>query len=418
MFQIPLDEINLTHLQALSDNGVAEGTQLEYKEELPRTDDEGKKEFLCDVSAMANASGGDLVYGMRERRGEDGGYVVELSGLSAVDFDATKLWMESLVRDCVKPRLVIGGIRQLTIDNSRVVLIVRVSRSWNAPHVVEFKKHWRFYSRNSAGKYPLDVGQLRDAFAFGDSLAQRAEAFRVDRLAKIVADPGLKQGAKMVIHLQPFESLKPVSEVDSSRAVGERDLMMLAGYSRSQSNLRHNFDGLLATLGDGSHGYLQLFDGGAVEEVDADILVNTKGLIPSFNVECWIITGVGRRLLLLRKLGAVSPIMVQLTLLGVKGYRMLLEDQTSYPRDIAHWQEFAEANPIDKSDLVFRSLAVDPGLKDLEGTTVDNGESLPNHWLVAAQLMRSVIDNLARSMGMPRSPHYDRDGKRSNRIEF
>lgn len=259
MFQTPFDQIDLSHLQNLSDNGVPEGTQIDYKQTLPGPDDDGKREFLRDVSAMANANGGDLIYGMREHRGDDGSYVVELTGLSAVDFDATKLWMENLIRDCTKPRLVIGGIRQLKIDGSKVVLIVRVPRSWNAPHVVEFKKHWRFYSRNSAGNYPMDVGQLRDAFVFRDSLAQRAEEFRLDRLAGIVADARLQAGAKVVLHLQPFESLRPSSQLDTSLATSDRELMMLASYQSSQSIMRHNFDGLLAHVGDGRHGYLQLF---------------------------------------------------------------------------------------------------------------------------------------------------------------
>jgi predicted HTH transcriptional regulator len=36
---------------------------------LPGTDDKAREEFLEDVCAFANASGGDLVYGLQEKQG-------------------------------------------------------------------------------------------------------------------------------------------------------------------------------------------------------------------------------------------------------------------------------------------------------------------------------------------------------------
>ena len=39
-------------------------------------------------------------------------------------------------------------------------IIVRVPNSLNRPHMVVFKQWSRFYSRNSAGKYQLDVHEL------------------------------------------------------------------------------------------------------------------------------------------------------------------------------------------------------------------------------------------------------------------
>ena len=46
----------------------------------------------------------------------------------------------------------------------------------------------RFWSRSSVGKQQLDVQQLRSAFLEADSAAQRVSKFRLDRVAKIVAN--------------------------------------------------------------------------------------------------------------------------------------------------------------------------------------------------------------------------------------
>jgi predicted HTH transcriptional regulator len=65
----PLESIKESDLQALVDNQVSERKTIEYKEALSGNADGDKKEFLADVSSFANASGGDLIYGIKEQSG-------------------------------------------------------------------------------------------------------------------------------------------------------------------------------------------------------------------------------------------------------------------------------------------------------------------------------------------------------------
>ena len=65
MFQKPLDKITKADIEELKANEVREGISIEYKSSLPGKGDEAKKEFLADVSAFANASGGDLIEAVR-----------------------------------------------------------------------------------------------------------------------------------------------------------------------------------------------------------------------------------------------------------------------------------------------------------------------------------------------------------------
>jgi predicted HTH transcriptional regulator len=51
-------------LNALVTNGISEGRTIDYKEQLDISQDAEKKELLADIMSFANASGGDLVFGI------------------------------------------------------------------------------------------------------------------------------------------------------------------------------------------------------------------------------------------------------------------------------------------------------------------------------------------------------------------
>jgi predicted HTH transcriptional regulator len=214
LFNIPLNLINEGHLQNLV-NAVPEGRQIEYKQQLPGNSYEDVVEFLKDVSAMANSIGGDILYGVREGRDESGNTLaVAVDGVAGVDADAAILRLENFIRNSIKLRLIGLQIRPISLTKGNQVFIIRVPRSWNAPHVVEYQRHWRFYYRNSAGTHPMDVTELRHAITFQDTLRRRLEEFRIERLAKIAGDETLLPTGKIVLHFQPLDSLDENFEVD------------------------------------------------------------------------------------------------------------------------------------------------------------------------------------------------------------
>lgn len=178
-----LEAIDESDLQALIDDGVAEGKTIEYKQELPGNDHEAVREFLSDVSSFANAAGGHLIFGVRE----DGGLPVEIDGLQNINVDQVKQRLENSIRDNMEPRLPGVAVQEISLQSGDVVIIIRISRSWALPHVVKFQRHWRFYSRNSAGKYPLDVAELLAAFGLSETMADRIKSFRNERLSMIVS---------------------------------------------------------------------------------------------------------------------------------------------------------------------------------------------------------------------------------------
>ena len=72
MINCPINEINQTNIETLITDKIGESRTLEYKEELPIGTDNEKKEFLADISSFANASGGDIIYGIKEERNGGG----------------------------------------------------------------------------------------------------------------------------------------------------------------------------------------------------------------------------------------------------------------------------------------------------------------------------------------------------------
>ena len=69
MINKQIDTIELKDFEQLLINAVSEGKTIEYKQQLPTNSDGDKKEFLADISSFANASGGDLIYGITEEKG-------------------------------------------------------------------------------------------------------------------------------------------------------------------------------------------------------------------------------------------------------------------------------------------------------------------------------------------------------------
>ena len=159
----PLDGLTEADLAELITAGMPELKTLEYKQTLSGTSHADRKEFLADVSSFANSSGGHLIYGVRA----DAGAAAELVGINEKS-DPAILGMESAIRDGIAPR--IAGIHSVSIKlaGARAVIVMRIPKSFAAPHMVKFKGTSRFYARTSNGKYQLDVGEIRSLSRLGN----------------------------------------------------------------------------------------------------------------------------------------------------------------------------------------------------------------------------------------------------------
>ena len=382
-----LEAVDESDLQSLITDGVAEGKAIEYKQELPGNDYEAVREFLSDVSSFANAAGGHLIFGVRE----DGGLPVEICGLQNIDVDRVKQRLENSILDNMEPRLPGISVQEIPLQSGNVVIIIRISRSWALPHVVKFQRHWRFYSRNSAGKYPLDVAELRAAFGLSETMADRIKSFRNERLSMIVSGETpapIGEGAKIVLHVIPFGAFDPAARFDVSLLANRRELLGPIGASGWTP--RYNFDGILTyerLPNEASvEAYLQVFRNGSVEAVDTYLLGRQRDsespLIPSLSYEQEILSALPRFLSIQQLLGVEPPVFIMLSLLGVAGYTM----------GVSSRYIIRERHPIEKNTLVLPDVLVESVDSDI------------------AEVMRPVFDTVWNAAGWARSMNYNDEG--------
>lgn len=280
-------ELDETDLRSLIDDQVAEGKNIEYKSALPGNSGRNKKEFLADISSFSNSAGGYIFFGISESNG----LPVEIEGLSDIDPDAQILRLDNLLRDGIAPRLPGISIRAITIEGSGPVLAIHLPKSWASPHMVIFAGSSKFYSRNSAGKYQLDVFELRTSFNASNIEGEQLRSFRTERIGKIIANETpvtLEPSAKVILQLIPVSAFVSGAKYDLREFQLTPNRENLAPISATYgSNLRFNFDGILTceryNAPEPAVSYLQLFRNGIIESVNTSLFepANNPPLIPS-----------------------------------------------------------------------------------------------------------------------------------------
>lgn len=384
MFNKQFDAIDRNDIENLVANGVPESKTIEYKEQLPGNSDGDKKEFLADVSSFANASGGDILYGVSEQSG----IPTATNALGGIDNDEEIRRLEGIIQTSLAPRIVGLQIKAIDGFTNGSIILIRIPKSWNSPHMVTFKGSSRFFARNSAGKSQLDVDEIRSAFIASESLAERLREFRSDRIAKIIADETpvpLLPNPKIVLHLIPLTSFTYNNVVNLSPI--KQKISSLRPISGNQWHNKYNFDGLVAynQVYDKQIGlsYTQVFRNGVVEAVDAHLLKlrDNEQIIFSIAYEEALIKALEGYLRLQRNFDLNPPVFVMLSLLNVKGYKM---DMKTLPYETGHL--------IDRAHLLIPEATVE----DYDAKVSD--------------ILHPIFDVIWQACGWERSLHYDEKG--------
>ncbi|MBW4421210.1 MAG: ATP-binding protein [Myxacorys californica WJT36-NPBG1] len=392
MISRPFDSIGKDDIESLISNNIPESRTLEYKEALPGNADDDKREFLADVSSFANASGGTLIYGVREQRdgsGKTTGFPESIVGLGNINIDAEKLRLESILQAGISRRIIGLQIKAIDGFSSGEVLLIQVPPSWNSPHMVTFKNWSRFFSRNSAGKYQLDVDELRNAFIASESLGEQIRQFRVDRVAKLIEGEGptkLLPGAKFMLHLIPVATFGSSEQVDV-RAVFRANNLYSPG-EVTRRDRRFNLDGVLSfvdnyTRDNESYSYAQLFRNGAIEAA-CSLMKGDDTHVIEKDYELKVLKSLDKYLHLLQELSINSPIIISLTMIGVKGYKV--------------GRSIFDASPY-TARIIDRDVLIIPEI------------SLEEYGVVLENAMRPSFDAVWQASGGEGSPNYDQAGK-------
>jgi hypothetical protein len=382
----PLDQITREDIETLVADGTSERRTIEYKSVLPSTTDADKKEFVADVSSLANGQGGDLVYGIDAA---DGVPTAAL-GLANFNEDQTRLRFEALLRDGLDPRLHGVHMQSVAGFTNGPVFILRIPRSWSGPHRVKLGGTSRFYLRGSAGKFEMDTSDMRTAFDTAGDVLRRLREWRRERIDLITgggAPVRLRTGVILVVHIVPFSSLS--SPYQCHAADMQSFVAELHPIGVAAADWRINVDGLLVHAPDASElgsarAYTQMFRSGAIEAVKSGLVKEFKaghGMIaPGWDLA--VVDTVTRYVVVMRSLTIPPPAIFFLTVLNAKG-TFLADANFDFPESLSL---------IDRNVLSLPEVMIDRYDLDIPKT------------------LRPAFDAVWNACGFPRSLNYDTSG--------
>lgn len=214
----------------------------------------------------------------RDSAGKPTGMPASAEGLDIENLSSEILSMENSVRDGIDPR--IAGIEWQPIAGfpTGPVLVMPIPRSWIGPHMVTSGGVSRFYSRNSAGKYPSTSGKSALHFwlqaLFGDNL-RRFRSERIARAIEIDLPLSLGDGAKILLHLVPLSALDPTAVRDVVTGSRDTHLRMEPMSGPGNWSRRYNFEGLM-TFPSRIASFVQLLRSGVIEAAEGDFFKWTQ----------------------------------------------------------------------------------------------------------------------------------------------
>lgn len=325
MLPYSLDKINANVLVEICSQRFSESGTIDFKKELTKSDDRGKNELAKDVCALANADGGDLVFGIGEDKA--GGTAENVVPITDESFDqASRRFLQTL-EAWVEPKIQGLQIKNVDVDGG-FVMVLRVPSSFDGPHCIRNgNSQRRFVVRNGTTTADMSYDQIRRSFDRTSSLIEQARRLIDQRLLLI----------------QERKTARPVDAVPLS-AVEVVPLASLAGrvgvdvgalYDRGFSDYipkkwnsgaitrSLNLDGLLVYQSgrETSNAWTNIFRDGRYETVmigGRD--TGEKRVIWSSVVSQFFQQGVESALLLAKKQNISGPAIVRLALMHVDGF--------------------------------------------------------------------------------------------------
>lgn len=270
-----------------------------------------------------------------------------------------------------------------------MIIIIRIPDSLTKPHMITFQYSNKFYARNSTGKYLLDVGEIKNLVLASEGAIEKIDNFRKERLGQIIAGetPIPTEKPKVVIHLAPLSMSFGTKQLDMRSLKNQESLLPMRLESHAET--RYNFDGLLqykVDIANQTYTYSHLFRNGCIEAVEAFTLTDKYGLgkvIPSIRIESELINTLKRYLFLLNQNEIEPPIFIMVSLLGVRGYKMIYKQEMGI---------LPGQHSIDRDNLLFDEIVIE---------TFDTNYS---------KVMKPIFNSIWNSCGLVGSMNYDESG--------
>ena len=360
---------------------------LEFKAILALNDEDARQEFRKDVCALANADGGDLVFGISEKVGRANA-ILAINGVNA---DATKRRLQQILESKVEPRIHGIQFHACPIATGGFVLVLRIPSSYEGPHRFGSVAEHRFPIRNDTSTTDMTYDQLRNTFGRESTLLEKAAQFRARRVSRIVSGQTprkLAAGVIMAVHIVPMCGLAGRSNVDVAGIAASFDILRLEANSSWKRNA--NLDGVVMYPYEDSNGedcYSQIFRNGCFEIVRNVKFDSQPKIDPPLVVGEWIgehlKSGFQAYLTAAPKMEIQGPIVLSLSLIGTAGTTLTFGSRS------------ATKHPIVENQLDIPEVLIDA---TSEGLDLD-------------KITRPIMDVLYQCYGRNKCDFYDANGK-------
>jgi hypothetical protein len=386
-----LESIDQALIEQLCGTNCPESQTLEFKRELPPASPDGRAELAKDVCALANAGGGDLIYGIAEVKG----CASKPMPISSEAADSAKRRIQQLLEARIEPRVIGLSAYEVRFGEAGYVLVLRVPASFLGPHrYKDDDGNWCFVIRAGTRTADLSYPELRAAFDRTATLTERARQFRAERLAAIASgrtSRPLFAGPQCVVHLIPLMAMDGKTHVDVEPLYHAHPAYARFWFEEWGGSFDRalNLDGLLvycALPDSGTVGHVQVFRSGAFESLRfAGSMGHANEKMLWALTLCWHVRESLEKLIAAaRDYGLTGPAAASVALLGMSGYQFGL------------WRvgmrQFRP--PADRADLVIPELWIE---RLEEVTNVD-------------PLARQLLDLTYQCFNVSRCEAYDQEG--------
>lgn len=150
---------SLDAIENLIKDSVEENQILEYKASGALSKSDGKKtEITKDVSAMANAAGGVIIYGIKEYDEKEKKHLPEkITPINRLEY--SKEWLGQIINN-IQPRIQEIRIHPISTntETDNVVYVIEIPQSTTAHQAKDF----RYYKRFNFEATPMNDYEVRD----------------------------------------------------------------------------------------------------------------------------------------------------------------------------------------------------------------------------------------------------------------
>lgn len=394
MFEKDFSKIELEDIKTLIDNSVCEYRKLEYKQELHIDNDENRREFLYDISSFANSIGGYIIFGIEEDH--ESNEPKEIVGIPYETEDKLIRRIEDFIRQSIQPRILNIEYRVIPFAEKKCVLIIHVPQSILSPHRTEFKGAHKFYTRNSKGKYEMDVEELRLAFNSGLDLNKRIRDYKELRYVDILANKNNALDSNMpifVVHYMPVISFSTSINIKSAKEIKKAMIESGAhafGFGIEQHITVDGVQLISYTRASNYCTYADYKNNGIIEKATNDFFEKgfiknnvypippAEDVIYAKSVYDKLIDDFEEVKKYYEVLNINLPVIVSCAILNCRNYTILQERS-----------HFYQLGKIDWDNLVFNDLYIE----NLDETTEN--------------ILKPVFDSLWNACGYERCPYYD-----------